>query len=753
MSDTILHHQPQNFNTQPTPADDLHAALRMLERLHRGGPFWLFLRAQERAYESDWRKAGTHGQPRKFWLHNDHLYFGVNPHTEIPQTNAKGEKQSPRWVRGTVANIAAVNCLFVEIDAKDTITEAEWLPHYDAPDLAGMTKQQARGALQKAQTAAIDAALVSNLEEYKRRARNMIKRGALRPSACWDSGGGYQAVWLLSETLPLTDSNRNDVAHVQKAWVELIGGDAAACDLNRVLRLPGSVNRKAKYGPDGHAVRFLWCDLALAYSFADLAALVPAAPEAMPKAPRRVYVPAGLPQELGDFADVPRLPQHAAIDEYNASTDLRGLLLGLGYTDAGSGRMNRPGGNTAGVQLHGDNTASIYSSADPLYCQHRVTPAHALCVFEHDGNPDAMLTALTGGAHARFLAQVAALRTWCYSAQAISWLREADVARAAGYSKTMAALAELAHEAGSLTITPGLRTLAHRANTSPATALRHVRRLAEVGWLEVESTEHGTLIKLKQYAPTTTSVSLRAGWHAEHLQHDAFVAVSQKHGQSRRLVPAGGDLLPSLGPAALHVWRELLAGAATRRGLVDATGLTAATVRSALSKMEALHLVTADRFSGRAAHWRLAADAETLLNEAMPNMTSYCSGLRWAEHADRVRCKWLHKRARAENDRAKRGRLLLNLDKTEKRAQIRRAQLDAVGIRPIAGRPQRYQRWDRHEMQRQQMTLAADLAAMDGSRADKVRWAMLAGYSAAEANQAMRPSVLAQLPQLAAAGD
>lgn len=219
----------------------------------------------------------------------------------------------------------------------------------------------------------------------------------MRPSACWDSGGGYQAVWLLDATIPVTDANRTDVAHVQKEWVRLIGGDPAASDLNRVLRLPGSVNRKPKYGPHGHAVTFVWCDLGLTYAYSRLAALLPELPAALPSKPRRVYVPPGLPTFLGEFADVPRLPGHEAIDEYNARTDLRGLLLEFGYTDAGSGRMHRPGGDTAGVQLHANNTASIYSSADPLWCGHRITPAHALCVFAYDGDVTAMLEMLTGG--------------------------------------------------------------------------------------------------------------------------------------------------------------------------------------------------------------------------------------------------------------------------------------------------------------------------------------------------------------------
>lgn len=382
-------------------AAQLAAALRLLARLHVGGDWWLYSRPLGRGYESDWRRAGKLGPPRASWLARDQVFFGVHPHVNIPTRNAQGKKCDRRWVRGTVHNIAAVNALFVEIDAKDTITLAEWLPFYTAPDVSGMTRPQARGALQKAQTAAIDAALPAQLAAYKRRALAAIAAAPLRPSACWDSGGGYQAVWLLDATVPISDANRTEVAHVQKEWVRLVGGDPAASDLNRVLRLPGSVNRKPKYGPHGHAVAFVWCDLDRVYAYADLAARAPAAEQQAAQMgaaanPRCVYVPPGLPPALGEFAVVPWLPRHWAIDAYNAVTDLRALLLAFGYTDAGSGRMNRPGGSTAGVQLHADNTASIYSSADSLWCGHRVTPAHALCVWAYDGDVRAMIRALSG---------------------------------------------------------------------------------------------------------------------------------------------------------------------------------------------------------------------------------------------------------------------------------------------------------------------------------------------------------------------
>lgn len=379
--------------------EQLGLALRLLEQLHVGGEWWLYARPHGKGYESDWRRAGPHKPPRLAWLEHDNVFFGVNPHSDIPTTNAQGKKRDQRWVRGTVHNIAAVNALFVEVDAKDTICEAEWLPYYVTPDVGSLGKAQARGALQKAQTAAIDAALPLRLDEYKQRALAAIAEAPLRPSACWDSGGGYQAVWLLEATVAVSEVNRTEAAHVQKEWVRLIGGDPAASDLNRLLRLPGSVNRKPKYGPHGHAVTFLWCDLAQRHAHAALAALVPPAAGAGlgvgTQHPRRIYVPPGLPAALGEFAAVPRLPNHWAIDEYNAATDLRRLLLTYGYTDAGPARMNRPGGDSAGVQLHPNNTASIYSSADPLWCGHRITPAHALCVFDYDGDVGAMLRVLS----------------------------------------------------------------------------------------------------------------------------------------------------------------------------------------------------------------------------------------------------------------------------------------------------------------------------------------------------------------------
>ncbi|WP_343415588.1 DNA-primase RepB domain-containing protein [Candidatus Amarolinea dominans] len=65
-----------------------------------------------------------------------------------------------------------------------------------------------------------------------------------------DSGGGYHCYWFLRETLTVNDGNRADMIALQAAWVTFTGGDKAAKDLARVLRVPGTRNMKPEYGPN-----------------------------------------------------------------------------------------------------------------------------------------------------------------------------------------------------------------------------------------------------------------------------------------------------------------------------------------------------------------------------------------------------------------------------------------------------------------------------------------------------------------------
>ena len=136
------------------------------------------------------------------------VYFGVNPCTSIPETNAAGERKPPSKVRGRKAYIAALNCLYAEFDAKD---------------FGGMVHGVPLGALSH----------IHNLPTN------------FAPSVTVASGGGFHCYWLLAEPFVLdTDEKREQAVAVQRDWVTFVRGDKAAKDIARVLRVPGTLNYK-----------------------------------------------------------------------------------------------------------------------------------------------------------------------------------------------------------------------------------------------------------------------------------------------------------------------------------------------------------------------------------------------------------------------------------------------------------------------------------------------------------------------------
>lgn len=185
-------------------------AMHLLDHLHRGGAwaYWwtpdgeTFTGRDGKSYGakvSQWYPVGRRCSPPAAWADRN-VYWAVHPCTQIPETNAQGQPRKPHQVRGQLRYIAAVNCLFAEFDG---------------------------GA---------DAAL-AHLDK-------LWSDGYPYPSAIIHSGGGLHCYWLLEDTLPVTDSNRAQIAHWQAAWVDLVGADDGAKDLARVLRVPGTQNRK-----------------------------------------------------------------------------------------------------------------------------------------------------------------------------------------------------------------------------------------------------------------------------------------------------------------------------------------------------------------------------------------------------------------------------------------------------------------------------------------------------------------------------
>ncbi len=216
----------------PTPIecntpDQASATDRLLTHLHRGGAFgyWWVLNPTNDTKMTFWWPADRRGNAPSGLVH---VYFGVHP-TAKPKAS---------YQRATIGDIAAVNCLFAEFDAK----------HF------GDDKDAAWHHLQ---ALPIPASLIV------------------------DSGGGYHAYWLFAKPFTLdSDDSREFAKNLQRRWVAAMGGDDGAKDLARVLRVPGTLNVKPEYGPNFPTVRVIWTSWR-AYQLSELEAVLPA-PDPMP---------------------------------------------------------------------------------------------------------------------------------------------------------------------------------------------------------------------------------------------------------------------------------------------------------------------------------------------------------------------------------------------------------------------------------------------------------------------------------------
>ncbi len=141
------------------------------------------------------------------------LYVGCCP---LSSTPTRG--------RGTAADVAALPALWADLDVAGP-------GHSPAADALPLPPTRA---------AALDA--VATLPP---------------PSVVIDSGGGLQAWWLLRWPVLIDDDNRAEVAELSRGWGRaLVAAGAAAgysiddvSDLARILRPPGTVNRKPGRAP------------------------------------------------------------------------------------------------------------------------------------------------------------------------------------------------------------------------------------------------------------------------------------------------------------------------------------------------------------------------------------------------------------------------------------------------------------------------------------------------------------------------
>ena len=212
--------------------DEWQALLRWLMR---GGAYGFYWRSEGRA--SLWWEA-SNPAPIPTTPHN--WYFGVHPVRAIPELNSKGNPAAPQAVRSQIEHIAAINCLFADIDGEK---------------LGGKDK-----------------------------ALSHVNKLTPPPTAVIDSGGGYHAYWLLNTPVEVTDKNREYLSRVQYRWVDFVKSDGGAKDIARVLRLPGTFNRKPEY-PQPVPVRLLRVFWDKTYNLVSLTSKLP--PDTEPTAASR----------------------------------------------------------------------------------------------------------------------------------------------------------------------------------------------------------------------------------------------------------------------------------------------------------------------------------------------------------------------------------------------------------------------------------------------------------------------------------
>jgi len=299
-----------------------------------------------------WRKPGTSCwiDPQELerdlarlddrWLTD--TYFGVHP--------ARAPKSA--YERARAEDIAAANCLYADFD---------------------------------------DPGALSHIENFQP-----------APQVIVASGKGYHAYWLLAEPVILSDdASRKEWAELQRWWVRHVGADPSACDLARLLRVPGTLN--GKYDPP-RPVQFVRCELDRLHDNQELMRYVIDARTAELKRELE-REPASEPvHKAGDGEKL------TPIQAYNQATNIRDALRQFGYVLVGERYFVRPGKDPrdgiSGTIDDANNRAYTFSSNDPAYDPTNTSPSgmgctlrpfDLLCRLRFGGDAGAAVRWLVGG--------------------------------------------------------------------------------------------------------------------------------------------------------------------------------------------------------------------------------------------------------------------------------------------------------------------------------------------------------------------
>ena len=234
------------------------------------------------------------------------------------------------------------------------------------------------------------------------------------PSVIVASGGGFHAYWLLAEPVALSDdAARRDWAELQRWWVRHVEADPAACDLARLLRVPGT--RNAKYDPP-RPVQFVRCELDRLHDNQELMRYILDARtaelerEQAQAAEQKQAQAADTQAAQPERAPADRRVSESPIERYNRETTIRDALRQFGYTLVGARYFVRPGKSArdgiSGTINDARNCAYTFSSNDPAYDPRDTSPSgmgctlrpfDLLCRLRFGGDAGAAVRWLVGG--------------------------------------------------------------------------------------------------------------------------------------------------------------------------------------------------------------------------------------------------------------------------------------------------------------------------------------------------------------------
>lgn len=325
----------------------------------------------------------------------ENLYYSVNP-TTVRVTDkdrakyvGKSDAYIERFVASKNSTVAALNCLYADVDGKDftTPTQADIDAHFEAlRNDPGKAKSTDAALRNEAVGSAKKAAYKTDPAKYLALAVAHVARITPAPSAIVATGGGFQCFWFFDSPFILrNDEDRKRAINLQKRWVTFVGGDPGVCDIRRVLRLPGSINHKKAYAPNFPLVSFTKTDFDLRYSLNSLEACLPVPVVTEATTTHTKAHSATTEATEAATLDIAQLQakNDSLVSLFNASFKVRDLLRMYGFSDQGD-RMSRPGEpDSKGVEIdEATNRSRHWSGNDPLHDPHWQTPFSIWCKME-----------------------------------------------------------------------------------------------------------------------------------------------------------------------------------------------------------------------------------------------------------------------------------------------------------------------------------------------------------------------------------